>query len=185
MNGERDFGALNTAIFSFPIAFQSSELTELTEGEIKSMNSSSIVYPYLSTQIGKPFLVSIFLFCSLPIKSWCHKFFELSWATTITVLKPVSCDHVTSFNYDDKKVRDVGLTCWCHLSNIMTDSIFHESMRQGITCSVSFCLFVFYILFVCCLLFFFFFAGWYFCFPQDGRNGISCITITSEGVGKS
>ena len=59
--------------------------------------------------------------------------FELSLATTITVLKPVSCDHVTSFNYDGKKARDVGLTCWCHLSNIMPDGIFHESMRQGIT----------------------------------------------------
>ena len=38
-------------------------------------------------------------------------YIELSLATTITVLKPVSCDHVTSFNYDDKKARDVGLTC--------------------------------------------------------------------------
>ena len=28
-----------------------------------------------------------------------------------TVLKPVSCDHVISFNYDGKKARDVGLTC--------------------------------------------------------------------------
>ena len=101
----------NTAIFSFPIAFWSSQLTATTGGEFKSMNSSSIVYPYLSTRIGKPFLVSIFLFCSLPIKSWCHKFFKLSLATTITVLKPVSCDHVTSFNYDDKKPRYVGLTC--------------------------------------------------------------------------
>ena len=105
------------------------------------MNSSGIVYPYLSTPIGKPFLVSIFLSCSFPIKSYCHKFFELSLATPITVLKPVSCDHVTSFNYDDKKARDIGLTCWCHLSYIMPDSIFHESMRQEITCSVSFCLF--------------------------------------------
>ena len=26
-------------------------------------------------------------------------------------LKPVSCDHVTSCNYDGKKARDVGLTC--------------------------------------------------------------------------
>ena len=42
---------------------------------------------------------------------WCHKFFELSLATTIMMLKPVSCDHVTSFDYDDKKARDVGLTC--------------------------------------------------------------------------
>ena len=40
-----------------------------TGGEFKSMNSSGIVYPYLSTSIGKPFLVSIFLFCSLQIKS--------------------------------------------------------------------------------------------------------------------
>ena len=88
------------------------------------------------------------MFCSLPIKSNCHKFFELSLAISITVLTLVSCDHVTSFNYDDKKARDVGLTCWCHLSSIMPDSIFHESMRQGITCSVLFCLFVFSYLFV-------------------------------------
>ena len=38
-------------------------------------------------------------------------FFELSLATTITMLMSVSCDHVTSFNYDDKKARDAGLTC--------------------------------------------------------------------------
>ena len=61
--------------------------------------------------IGKPFLISIFLSCSLPIKSSCHRFFELFLATTITVLKPVSFDHVTSFDYDDKKARDVDLTC--------------------------------------------------------------------------
>ena len=41
---------------------------------------------------------------------------------------------MTSFIYDDKKARDVGLTCSCHLSNIIPDSIFHESIRQGITC---------------------------------------------------
>ena len=77
--------------------------------------------------------------------------------TAITVLKPVSCDHVISSNYDDKKADDVGLTCSCHLSYIMSDSIFHESMRQGITCSVSFCLFVFSYLFVVSFFFFFFF----------------------------
>ena len=172
-----DFSNLVLCHFSFPIAFRLWQLTATTRGEFKSMNSSSIVYPYLPTLIGKLFLVSIFLFCSLLIKSWCHKFFELSLATTITVLKPVSCDHVTSFNYDDKKARDVGLTCWCHLSNIMPDSIFHESMRERITCS-------FLYLFVVCF-FFFFFAGWYFCFSQDERDGISFITITSMGVGKS
>ena len=65
------------------------------------------------------------------------------------MLKPVSCDHVTSFNYDDKKARDVGLTCWCHLSSIMPDSIFYENMRQRIICSFSY-------LFVVCFCFCFF-----------------------------
>ena len=159
-----DFPNLILCHLSFLIAFRLSQLITTTGLEFKSMNSSVIVYPYLLTPIGKPFLVSIFLFCSLPIKSYCHKFFKLSLATTITVLKPVSCDHVTSFNYDDKKARDVGLTCWCHLSNIMPDSIFHESMTQGITCTVSFCLFVFSYLFVVCFFFIFSFAWWYVCF---------------------
>ena len=110
------------------------------------MNLSSIVYPYLSTLIGKPFLVIIFCFvCSRLSPSVI--FFKLSLATTVTVLKPVSCDHVT-FNYDDKKTRDVGLACWCHLSNIMPDSIFHKSIRQWITC-VCFLLLLL-LLFFCC-----------------------------------
>ena len=74
----------------------------------------------------------------------------------ITGLKPVSYDHLTSFNYDDKKARNVGLTCRCHLSNIMSDSIYQKSMRQGINCSVLFRLFVFPYLFVVC----FFFVFW-------------------------
>ena len=116
------------------------------------MNPSGIAYPYLSTPIGKPFLVSILLFCSLSIKTECHKFFLLSLAnSSITVLTPVSYD-VATFNYDDKKARDVRLTCWCHLSNIMPDSIFHEGRRQGIAFSVLFCFFCFFV-FVCCLLF--------------------------------
>ena len=48
----------------------------------------------------------------------------------------------------------------------MPDSIFHESMWQGIT-------------------FFFFLVRGDTCFPQDERDGISFITITSVGVGKS
>ena len=84
------------------------------------------------------------------------------------VLKPVSCDHMTSFNYDGKKARDVGLTCSYHLSNIVPNSIFHESMRLGITC-----------------VFVWIFLQYDTCFPQDKRDGISFITITSMGVGKS
>ena len=33
---------------------------------------------------------------------------------------------MTSFNYDDKKARDVGLTCWCHLSNIIWCVVFNK-----------------------------------------------------------
>ena len=38
-----------------------------------------------------------------------------------------------SFNYGGKKARDVGLNCICHLSNIMSDSIFYDSMGWGMT----------------------------------------------------
>ena len=69
------------------------------------------------------------LFYSFSIKSWCYDFFELSLATTIMLLTFVSCDYATSFNYDDKNTRAVGFTCWYHLSNIMLNSIFYESMR--------------------------------------------------------
>ena len=58
---------------------------------------------------------------------------EASLATTITVLMPVSCYYMTSFNYGGKKARDVGLTSRCHLSNIVPDSIFYNSMGWGMT----------------------------------------------------
>ena len=49
------------------------------------------------------------------------------------MLTPVSCYYMTSFNYGGKKARDVRLTCRCRLSNIMPDSIFHDSMEWGMT----------------------------------------------------
>ena len=33
-----------------------------------------------------------------------------------------------------RRQRDVGLTCRYHLSNIMPDSIFNDSMEWGMTC---------------------------------------------------
>ena len=55
----------------------------------------------------------------------------------------------------------------------MPDSVFRESMRQGIIC-------------VCVCFFSFFVWGDTSYFPQDERDGVtSFITITSEGVGKS
>ena len=53
--------------------------------------------------------------------------------TIITVYTHVLCDYVKSFNYDGKKARYVGFTCTCHVSNIMLDSISHESRGQWIT----------------------------------------------------
>ena len=71
---------------------------------------------------------------SFPIKFKCPEVFELFSETNVTVLTNVSCDHVTSFNYDGKKAREVSLTCCRHLSNIMPGSAFHERKEQGIAC---------------------------------------------------
>ena len=44
------------------------------------------------------------------------------------------CYYMISFNYGGKKAMDVS-TGRCHLSNVMPDSIFYDSMEWGITCS--------------------------------------------------
>ena len=62
------------------------------------------------------------------------EFSKLSLATAIMVLTSVSCYYKTLCNYGGKKARDVHLTCRCHLSDIMPDSIFYDSMGWGITC---------------------------------------------------
>ena len=97
-------------------------------------------------------------------------FTELFLATTITVLTPVSCYYMISFNYGGKKARDVGLNCICHLSNIMSDSIFYDSMGWGMTQLL--------------LLLLFFLRGGNRCLPQHRRDGFSLITITPVGMGK-
>ena len=56
------------------------------------------------------------------------EFSELSLSTTIMTLTPASCYYMTSFNYGSKEARDVGLTCRFHLSNVMSNSIFCDSM---------------------------------------------------------
>ena len=95
------------------------------------------------------------------------EFSKLSLTTTIIVLTPASCNYITSFNYGGKKARDGGLTCRCHLSNIMTGSIFNESMGWGITCP------------------FLFFKGDNHCLPQHKRDGFSSlIIITPMALGK-
>ena len=94
------------------------------------------------------------------------EFSKLSLATAIMVLTPVSSCYMASFNYSGNKARGVGLTCRCHLSNIMPDSVFYDSMGWGITCP-------------------FFFESDIDCLPQRKRDGFSClIIITPIGLGK-
>ena len=90
-------------------------------------------------------------------------------ATTITALTPASCYYMTSLNHGGKKPRDVGLTCRCHLSNIMPDSIFYDSMGWRMTQ----------------LLLLLFFLGVVIAvFFSIERDGFSLITITPVGMGK-
>ena len=42
------------------------------------------------------------------------------------LLTPAFVFHLKLFNYDGKGPRDVGLTCRCHLSNFMPDSVFND-----------------------------------------------------------
>ena len=84
--------------------------------------------------------------------------------TTITVLTPVSCYYMTSLNYGGKKARDVGFTCRCHLSNIMSHSIIYGCMGWVMTQS--------------------FFRGGNPCLPQHRRDGFSLIIITPVDMGK-
>ena len=178
---------------SFTIVFRLPQWTAAERvNSIKKFQQHSLHLSFNSdwyVVFGEYFFV---LFYSFSIKSWCYEFFELSLATTITLLTFVSCDYATSFNYDDKNTRAVGLICWYHLSNIMFDSIFYESMRLGITCSVLFylctcffaCLFDSLLSCFCfCFDFFCNFAWWWFCFPKDESDGIRFTTVTSMVVG--
>ena len=59
---------------------------------------------------------------------------------------------MTSFNFDGKKARNVGLTCRYHMSNKMHDSIFQEGTELGLTCFLLFLL-CFFPFFYCFILF--------------------------------
>ena len=67
--------------------------------------------------------VYVYNFCFFP-------FFEFIFATTILMMAPASCYRITSINYGGKKLKDAGLTWRYHLSNIMPDSIFCDSMLE-------------------------------------------------------
>ena len=74
--------------------------------ELKSVNLSCIVYPYLSAFVGKLFEVSIyFSFSPFFFIPFALTFSKLSFVTTSAVLVPVSWYYVTSINYEGKKAR--------------------------------------------------------------------------------
>ena len=77
------------------------------------------------------FIILTFTFVSVSV--WYFLFHGLHFATTLRVLKPVLCFHMTSFNYGAKGVRDVDPTGRCHQSNIMPDSIFSVNIAQCVT----------------------------------------------------
>ena len=64
----------------------------------------------------------------------CFVFHGLHFSTSLMMLKPVLCFHMTSLNYGSKGVRDVNATCICHKSNIMPDSILIINIAQCVTC---------------------------------------------------
>ena len=84
---------------------------------------------------------------------WYLPFHGLHFATTVRVLTPVLCFHMTSFNYGAKGVRDVEPTCRCHQSNIMPDSNFNVNIAQCVPV----------VRFVVVVLFFLFFVFFLVC----------------------
>ena len=88
------------------------------------------------------------------------------------VLTPVWRDNVTIFNYDVKKSRSAVFTCWCHLNIIVPVSIFHESIKRGITCFV-----VVFLLFLLSV----FFAGWR-CYFSGWKRWSWFYHLTSMGL---
>ena len=92
-------------------------------------------------------LLLLFFFCDileLPFVLYFH-FHRLHFATTLRVLKPVLCFHMTPFNYGAKGVRDIDPACRCHQSNIIPDSIFSVNIAQSVTCLFAFCFVLFYV----------------------------------------
>ena len=74
-------------------------------------------------------------------------FHGLQFATTLRVLKPVFCFHMTPFNYGARRVKDVDPACRCHQSNIIPGSIFSVNIAQCVTCLLVFV----FICFMCIL----------------------------------
>ena len=72
-------------------------------------------------------------------------FHGLHFATTLRVLKPVLCFHMTSFTYGAKGVRDVDPASRCHQSNIIPNSIFSVNIAECVTCLFVFCFVLFYV----------------------------------------
>ena len=130
-------------------------------GRIQDIEFERLGLPVLVHCKGKPFKVStnyfvfssfLVLFCKgQPFVSVC--FFGYHQRPPL-VLTLVFVFHLTSFNSDGKGARDVGLTCRCHLSNMMPDNIFNNWRRQGanfylVLVFLTFWYFYYFVKFVC------------------------------------
>ena len=82
---------------------------------------------------------------------------QMEQHSAIMALTPASCYCIPSFNYGSRKARDIHLTCRSHLRNVLTDSIFYDSLKWGIT----YC----------------FFNSHNHCFPQRKLNGFCYLII--------
>ena len=105
-------------------------------GRIQDIEFQQHGLPLPTCCMGKLFKISINYFVFLFRKgqtfvSVC--FFRLSLATTTGV---EACPCLSSFNYDSKGARHVGLTCTCHLSYIMADSMPVCCMGCQVSCGI-------------------------------------------------
>ena len=112
-----------------------------------SFNSFS--FEYISEVLILPIDTTNIVIQGWHLIVWYLPFHWLHFATTLRVLKPMLCFHMTSFNYGAKGVRDVDPTCRCHQNNIMPDSIFSVNIAQCVTCGwvCCYCIVVFFLFF--------------------------------------
>ena len=120
------FHQSSTIIFNFMFSF-------IHWGRIQDIQFKWLGLPLPIHCVGKLFRVStnyfvfscfVVLFCKgQPFVSVC---FLSCHQQPPLVLTPVFVFHLTSFNYDGKGTRDVGLTSRCHLSNTLPDNIFND-----------------------------------------------------------
>ena len=119
---------------AFPHNFSVVTVNCNSKGRIQ-INFSGIVYLYISTPIGKPFLVSIIAplvylrFASFQLTSSVMSFSSYPFHNGLDACLTWLCGIIKLWRWEGKgcrDARDVDFTCWCHLSNSSPGSIFNK-----------------------------------------------------------